>query len=153
MYSLAWTMGLQMIIALPDQINNWENNWIIEDTYQVFALLNRAIHIDLDTGPIHAERSIAVPSLFPSARYICLGGKMHYALASAILHGSNKAPLISLSLNNVQEGGLFASGRASTSRVYSGMARTESLICPLLKRSGPKTLCLCRWPQDACGVS
>ncbi len=37
---------------------------------------------------------------------------MHYALASAILHGPDKAPLYSLTLNNVLEGGLLRTNEA-----------------------------------------
>lgn len=81
----------------------------------MFSLLNNATEIDIDGGTLHRElvSSIIVPhmaSCFPAAQRIRIGGKMHYALASCILHGVEKAPIISLDLNNIQEGGLLSTG-------------------------------------------
>ncbi|KAF4630431.1 hypothetical protein G7Y89_g7709 [Cudoniella acicularis] len=67
------------------------------------------------TGPNHTASINSIVqdpplNLFPNARRITLGGTMHYAFASTILHGPNKAPLHSLTLDKVQEGGLLSSG-------------------------------------------
>jgi hypothetical protein len=108
--SFTWTMSLYMRRQLPEWIKDKRVLWTVEDTYRMFSLLYKARHVDLDTGAKHVERVPVLPSLFPSATSIRLGGKMHFALATAILHGANKASLTSLSLNNVQEGGLLSSG-------------------------------------------
>ncbi len=42
-YSLTWTMGLNKIVSQPSWINDRRNDWRLEDTYYMFALLNRAI--------------------------------------------------------------------------------------------------------------
>lgn len=116
--SFTWTTSIgsgYLREPFPGEFRGENALWLAEKVYAVFSLLDRATSIDIDTGPDHVESLDLIPlsprpSLFPNARHIQLGGKMHYALASAILHGSKKAPLSSLTLNNVQEGGLLASG-------------------------------------------
>lgn len=82
----------------------------------MFALLDRAITIDIDTGNRYPDPRPPFASLFPFAQHIRLEGKMHYALVSAILHGPDKAPLYSLTLDNVLEEGLL---RATTAFRFS----------------------------------
>jgi hypothetical protein len=81
-----------------------------DEIYRMFSLLQEVTYVDIDTGYTHRSGPTVLPSLFPQAKHIRLGGKMHYAFASAILHGPGKAPLDYLELNNVQEGGLLESG-------------------------------------------
>jgi hypothetical protein len=111
-------MGIHRIGRFPDEINGVKtvSPWPAPKEYDMFALLNNATKIDIDTGrDLHDTlRKLGLdrhPSLFPAARQIRLGGKMHYAFASAVLHGPGKAQLFSLDLNNVQEGGHLASGK------------------------------------------
>lgn len=63
---------------------------------------------------IHLYPSISLPPLFPSARKLRVSEQMHYALASAILHGPHKAPLESLSIHSLHERGRFRSGQNYT---------------------------------------
>ena len=113
--SFTWNLGFSRAEVCLQAEFRERVIWLPEKVYAMFSLLDRATSIDIDMGPWHSESLASIPLsrrplLFPDARHIRLGGKMHYALASAILHGSDKAPLSSLSLNNVQEGGLLASG-------------------------------------------
>ena len=116
--SFTWTTGLPCKRHPCDWTDDERAFWDPAMIYSLFLLLEKATVVDIDTGYRHPEQVPPTLSLFPSARHIRLGGKMHYALASAILHGSSKAPLTSLNLDNVIEGGLIRSPALQCSQGY-----------------------------------
>lgn len=128
-----WTLGIQYCAPVAGGCNRDTGLWprLSKEVYDMLALLDRATRIDIDGGPYHFNSLELLgltthPSLFQGARNIRIGGKMHYALASAILHGEGKAPLTSLEINNLQEGGLLSTGENFSLRVYRhGSERRE----------------------------
>ena len=108
--SFTWTMGLENMRRLPPWVKDKEAIWKPETIYAMFALLDKATTVIVETGTWRPGTSPLLPPLFPAAQKISLGGIMHHDLASAILHGPDKAPLHSLTIKNVFEGGLLCGG-------------------------------------------
>lgn len=108
--SLTWTMGLLSLCTPKPGFGAIDPNQV----FAVFAMLSHVTHLDLDGGPIHPYRApVHLPPLFPNAHSIRLSGKMHYALASAILDGSDKAQIQILEISNLFEKGSLPDGKGS----------------------------------------
>ena len=108
--SFTWTMGLENMRRLPKWVKDKQAIWNPDTIYSIFALLDKVKTVNIDTGTGTPDFVPPLPPLFPAAEHICLGGNVHYNLASSILHGDDKAPLRSLTINNVFEGGLLCGG-------------------------------------------
>lgn len=111
--SFTWTMGLHQLCALP----RWSQKegkpspiLQLENIYTLFQSLHNVIHVDISGGDLHNYPYSSLPPLFSKATHIRLSGQMHYALASAILHGQNHAFLQFLSLDNLLEPGCLEGG-------------------------------------------
>lgn len=107
-------MGLHRLTVLPDWARDADGPSMFdnpENVYTLFRALEQATYVDIDGGSIHPYPSISLPPLFSNARKLRVGGQMHYALSSAILHGPQKAPLESLSIHSLHERGRFRSGQ------------------------------------------
>ena len=106
--SFTWTMGLHCLCHFP----SWEQNskFEPEKVYALFQSLCNVTTVDIAGGDFHNYPCPSVQNLFPKATHIRLSGQMHYALASAILHGLDKAPLDSLVLENLLERGRLKTG-------------------------------------------
>ena len=100
-----WTMGLEHHFECHDR--GIKEDFDLNLIYFMFTNLTKATHINIDTGCRLPEAIPQLPALFPAAKHINLGGKMHYTLATSILHGESKTSLISLTLDNIVEGGLI----------------------------------------------
>lgn len=103
--TFSWTMGLEHHFECRDR--GIREDFDLNLIYFMFTNLTKATHINIDTGCRLPEAIPRLPALFPAAKHIHLGGKMHYTLASSILHGDSKTSLISLTLDNIVEGGLI----------------------------------------------
>ncbi|KAJ5408796.1 hypothetical protein N7509_002679 [Penicillium cosmopolitanum] len=112
--SFVWSMSLHSTCSLPQWASCGPSNreecdkpaiYNLENSYTLFEHLECVTSVDIFGGYSHAYPSRKIPSLFPQARSIQLSGQMHYALAKAILHGSDKAPLQSLGINYLHERG------------------------------------------------
>ncbi|KAI9930817.1 hypothetical protein MW887_011575 [Aspergillus wentii] len=111
--SFTWTMGLHRLCNLPEWAKEDDSPiQELENIYALFALMDQVTFVDIGGGPIHPYLSDSshLTSLFPNATHISLSGQMHYALASAILHGQDKAPLTSLRIGCLLERGRVRSG-------------------------------------------
>jgi hypothetical protein len=76
----------------------------------MFALLKNVSTLEIDGGDKHPYPVLEINNLSQKTRRISLSGKMHYKLASIILHGERKAHLVKLSLDNLQGGGIYRTG-------------------------------------------
>ena len=109
--SFRWTMGLEIHHRLlPRWLEGGSFQWDSDQVYKVFSLLDQTLSVDIGGGTIHNYPPLLVGSLFPRARNIRLRGNLHYKLAWDILSGENKAALTSLSLHDLQAGGMFSPG-------------------------------------------
>ncbi|KAJ5155218.1 hypothetical protein N7492_008021 [Penicillium capsulatum] len=111
--SFTWTMGLHRICELPAWSQKEGKPSLIlqrENIYTLYQSLRDVIRVDISGGDVHDYPYQSLPPLFPKASHIRLSGQMHYALASAILHGP-RAPLKCLSLTNLLEAGCLRGGR------------------------------------------
>ncbi|KAJ5815039.1 hypothetical protein N7474_006816 [Penicillium riverlandense] len=109
--SFSWTMSLHTVCRLP----HWARPYSspiheLDNIYTLFGHLDQAVSIDIFGGYAHPYPCPTVRSLFPRATAISLSGQMHYALASAILHGTDKFPLHSLTIDHLHERGLTNDG-------------------------------------------
>ncbi len=150
--SFTWTMDIEKLQRPFGWIDDRRVVWEPKMDSLMFALLEKATAIDIDTGNRHPDPLSPLQPLFPSAQHIRLGGKMHHALASAILHGPDKAPLHSLTLNNVLERGLL---RAKTAfRFLYAVRNGVGLSCndPFnVTEDWPKVTFRCRLPRAVWG--
>ncbi|KAJ5899532.1 hypothetical protein N7495_004276 [Penicillium taxi] len=112
--SFTWTMGLQQLCELP----RWSQKegkpspiLQLENIYRLYQSLRNVTFVDISGGDLHDYPYPSLPPLFPEATHIRLSGQMHHALASAILHGPQQAPLKCLSLNNLLEAGCLKDGQ------------------------------------------
>ncbi|KAJ5578384.1 uncharacterized protein N7459_007348 [Penicillium hispanicum] len=111
--SFTWTMGLQQQCELPRWSQKGTRAPIhqLENIYTLYLSLRHVTHVDINGGELHEYPYQSLPPLFPEATHIRLSGQMHYALASAILHGPQQAPLECLSLENLLECGCLKTGQ------------------------------------------
>lgn len=100
-----WTMGLEHHFDCCDR--GITEAFDLTLIYSMFTHLTKTTHINIDTGSRLPKGIPRLPTLFPATQHIHLGGRMHYTLASSILHGDSEVPLISLTLDNIVEGGLI----------------------------------------------
>lgn len=112
--SFTWTMGLHQLCALP----RWSQKegkpspiLQLENIYTLYQSLRNVTNVDISGGDLHDYPYPSLPPLFPKATHVRLSGQMHYALASAILHGPQHALLKSLSLHNLLEPGCLKGGQ------------------------------------------
>lgn len=149
--SFTWSMmgtHLELYQYLPDFLHGKRPLWKLEDNYDMFACLRKVKYIDIFTHSRHIAPCVELPSLFPMATHITLSRKMHYAVATAILHGPNKPDLISLSLNNVQEGGLVRErGRTSGENFRWWGKGVLNLYCTDQSRALEMTYFEESWPE------
>lgn len=128
--SFTWTMSLHHLCELPE----WASRAMqrLEDVYTMFQRLCHATYVDIDGGDCHNYPCPSLIALFPKATEIHLRGQMHYALASAILHGPNKSPLEHLDLRNVLERGRFHTGQNFQPR-YDHRFKIRPPLLPLVE--------------------
>ncbi|KAF2873617.1 hypothetical protein BDV95DRAFT_605106 [Massariosphaeria phaeospora] len=115
--SFTWTMDVVSLVrrnvSLADE---WQQ---ASNQLRMFELMQNVTSVDIDAGCSHCLPVLAhSTSLFPKATDIRLGGVMHWSIASAILHGEDKAPLKSLVLYSLIEGGHFYDGSPFSHGIY-----------------------------------
>jgi hypothetical protein len=103
-------MGLENYCRPPHRISKKVARRNHQEVFQTFALLKNVSTLEIDGGDKHTYQIPEINDLFPKARRTSLRGKMHYKLASIILHGEGKAHLVKLLLDNLQEGGIYRTG-------------------------------------------
>ena len=130
--AFTWTMGLEQLCHLPEWASRTGESpppiYNLENIYVVFSYLRQVLHVDIHGGDFHNYPCPAISNLFPDASYIRLSGQMHYALASAILHGSNKVPLHSLTLCILLERGRFQTGHNYEPQFDPRLRRTRRAL-------------------------
>jgi hypothetical protein len=85
---------------------------------RMFYFLQNVTKVDIDGGRTSLPVLSHSASFFPNAHHVRLGGLMQWSLASAILHGKNKASLKSLTLYNLIERGQLRDGSPYAYRVH-----------------------------------
>ncbi|KAF4626443.1 hypothetical protein G7Y89_g11717 [Cudoniella acicularis] len=104
--SFKWTLGLEnnhspQNILLPSWIEGGRFQWDPKRVYKIFNLLDHVLSIDIGGTSTRYYHFPDVGPLFPRAREIRLRGNMDYKLAWDILHGEDKASIVSLSLHDL----------------------------------------------------
>lgn len=90
----------------------------VSNQLRMFSFLQNVTRVDIDGGRNSLPVLSHSASLFPKAHHIRLGGLMQWSLASAILHGEEKAPLVSLTLYNLIERGQLRNDSPYAHRVH-----------------------------------
>ena len=115
---------------------SWTLQFVVSDRqdWPYNEMLTEVRRVDLafrysETDP---HRYPDTQSLFPKATHLRLVGKTHYSIVTAILHGE-KAKLMSLCLNNLQDEGQLENGSPFSSRFF---------------RETPLDMLHERWPVD-----
>ncbi|KUJ09840.1 uncharacterized protein LY89DRAFT_740905 [Mollisia scopiformis] len=134
--TLNWTIGLERMGLLPEEIQGEKPVWKDEEMYAVFEMLRDVVRLDVKTGTRshgHLPLDMVGRGLFPNARYVKLSGIMRREFVDAVLSADmqtqssddargkgkekemvglenlslDKVPLKTLNLDDLQEEGTF----------------------------------------------
>ncbi|KAF2444031.1 hypothetical protein P171DRAFT_485499 [Karstenula rhodostoma CBS 690.94] len=134
----SWTMDANHVtrsdLTLENECKHASNQ------LRMFRFLQNVTKVDIDGGRTSLPVLSHSASFFPNAHHVRLGGLMQWSLASAILHGKDKAPLQSLTIYNLLECGHLHDGSPYAHRIHRRSRGQPELDFKDMEES---------WPEDS----